>query len=48
MKTEDIQASFAPFILEQRLNETITPSDIRTVGTQVPVVYFLDIDDNRI
>lgn len=43
---EDIQASFAPFYTETILNETITPSDIRTVEAQVDQYNFLDIDDN--
>lgn len=42
---EDIQASFAPFYTETILNETITPSDIRTVEAQVDQYNFLDIDD---
>ena len=41
----DIQASFAPFYTETILNETITPSDIRTVEAQVDQYNFLDIDD---
>lgn len=43
---EDIQASFAPFYTETILNETITPSDIRTVEAQVDQYNFLDIDDD--
>lgn len=42
---EDIQNSFAPFYTETILNETITPSDIRTVEAQVDQYNFLDIDD---
>lgn len=42
---EDIQASFAPFYTETILSETITPSDIRAVETQVDRYNFLDIDD---
>ena len=40
---EDIQASFAPFYTETILNETITPSDIRTVEAQVDQYDFLDM-----
>ena len=42
---EDIQVSFAPFYTETILSETITPSDIRAVETQVDRYNFLDIDD---
>ena len=42
---QGIQASFAPFYTETILNETITPSDIRTVEAQVDQYNFLDIDD---
>ena len=35
----------APFYTETILNETITPSDIRTVEAQVDQYNFLDIDD---
>lgn len=42
---EDIQNSFAPFYTETVLAETITPSDIRAVESQVDEYNFLDIDD---
>jgi type I restriction enzyme R subunit len=42
---EDIRAAFAPYYKETVLNETITPSDIRTVEAQVDQYGFLDIDD---
>lgn len=42
---EDIQSAFSPFYTETILNETITPSDIRTVEAQVDKYNFLDIDD---
>ena len=42
---KDIQEAFAPFYTETVLNETITPSDIRAVESQVDQYNFLDIDD---
>ena len=42
---EDIQAAFAPFYTETILEETITPSDIRAVESQVDSYNILDIDD---
>ncbi|MFV0519327.1 MAG: type I restriction endonuclease subunit R, partial [Lachnospirales bacterium] len=42
---DDIQKSFAPFYTETVLAETITPSDIRAVESQVDQYNFLDIDD---
>lgn len=41
----DIQSAFAPFYTETILNETITPSDIRAVESQVDQYGFLDVDD---
>ena len=41
----DIQDSFSPFYTETVLSETITPSDIRMVESQVDQYCFLDIDD---
>ncbi len=42
---EDIQAAFAPYYTETILNETITPSDIRAVESQVDQYGFLGFDD---
>lgn len=42
---DDIQDSFAPFYTETVLKETITPSDIRAVESQVDQYEFLDYDD---
>lgn len=42
---KDIQDCFAPFYTETILNETITPSDIRTVEAQVDKYGFLNVDD---
>ena len=42
---DDIQKAFSPFYTETILNETITPSDIRAVESQVDQYNFLDIDD---
>lgn len=42
---EDILSSFAPYYTETVLKETITPSDIRAVESQVDAYNFLDIDD---
>lgn len=42
---EEIQSSFAPFYTETVLAETITPSTIRAVESQVDQYNFLDIDD---
>lgn len=42
---EDIQNAFAPYYTETVLNETITPSDIRSVEAQVDQYGFLDLDD---
>ena len=42
---DDIQNSFAPFYTETVLAETITPSDIRAVESQVDQYNFMDIDD---
>ena len=41
----DIQKAFAPFYTETILNETITPSDIRAVESQVEQYGFLNVDD---
>lgn len=45
---EEIQSSFAPFYTETVLAETITPSTIRAVESQVDQYNFLDIDDIEI
>lgn len=42
---EAIQNSFAPYYTETLLAETITPSTIRAVESQVDQYNFLDIDD---
>lgn len=42
---EDIQNAFAPYYTATILKETVTPSDIRAVESQVDQYHFLDIDD---